>query len=115
MKEIKAYVKLHMLSKVMMALSEIEGLSGMSIGKVTGFGRGRTGGAFRHASEGQNQVETETHAKIEVFCRDVLVERVVSAIEENAHTGLKGDGKIYVSPVSQAVRIRTGERGEEAI
>lgn len=53
--------------------------------------------------------------KLEVFCRDELVEEVVAAIERAAHTGLKGDGKIYVVNVEQAVRISTGERGIGAI
>ena len=53
--------------------------------------------------------------KLEVVCRDELLEEVVSAIEEAAHTGLKGDGKIYVSGIEAAVRISTGERGDAAV
>lgn len=55
------------------------------------------------------------HIKFEIICSDELVEQVVNAIEKNAHTGLRGDGKIYVSPVEDAVRISYGERGEPAI
>jgi nitrogen regulatory protein PII len=54
-------------------------------------------------------------AKLEIFCRDELVPEVVASIEKAAHTGLMGDGKIYVIDVEQAVRIRTGERGIDAI
>ena len=53
--------------------------------------------------------------KLEIVCRDELVEEVVAIIEKTAHTGLRGDGKIYVTPVETAVRISTGERGEKAV
>ena len=53
--------------------------------------------------------------KIEIFCKDENVEEIVSLIEKTAHTGLRGDGKICVSPVEIAVRISTGERGEKAL
>ena len=53
--------------------------------------------------------------KIEVFCKDDLVDMVVSAIEEAAHTGLRSDGKIYIIPVGGAVRISTGRRGKDAV
>ena len=52
---------------------------------------------------------------MEVFCSDDVVKEVVAIIEQEAHTGLKGDGKIYISSIEQAVRISSGERGEEAI
>ena len=53
--------------------------------------------------------------KIEIFCKDENVEEIVSLIEKTAHTGLRGDGKIFVTPVEMAVRISTGERGEIAV
>jgi nitrogen regulatory protein PII len=67
----------------------------------------------------QESINTEQEMlvgiKLEIFCRDETVEDVVAAIEQAAHTGLKGDGKIYVSNIEQAVRISTGERGKGAV
>ena len=60
-------------------------------------------------------VDYVPHTQIEIFCKDELVEEIISIIEENAHTGLRGDGKIYVSELQTAVRISTGERGEVAV
>ena len=113
MKEIKAYIKPHMLSKVAMALHGLEGLTGLSVSKIQGFGRGRAQGEPRRVVE--DQVEYVPHVRLEVFCRDDIAHRVVALIQENAHTGLKGDGKIYVSEVVEAVRISTGERGAPAV
>lgn len=53
--------------------------------------------------------------QIEIFCKDELVEEIITVIQETAHTGLRGDGKIYVSDVGTGVRISTGERGEAAV
>jgi nitrogen regulatory protein P-II 1 len=112
MKEIKAYIKPHMLSKVTRALQKIEGLTGMSVTDIRGFGRGRAKGAPR----GDNDLlDYSLRMKIEIFCKDEFVEEIVSLIEKTAHTGLRGDGKICVSPVEFAVRISTGERGEKAL
>ncbi|NOY05765.1 MAG: P-II family nitrogen regulator [Chlorobi bacterium] len=113
MKHIIAYIKPHKLSSVTMALREIEGLSGMTILDVRGCGRG-------FCSEGPRPVEEELydfikHVKIEVFCVDRLVENVVATILDKAHTGLKGDGKIYITDAEDAIRISTGERGEAAV
>lgn len=113
MKEVKAFVKPHMLAKVVMALHALPGLSGLTVTKVQGFGRGRAEGELNRFED--DQVEYVPQVRIEVFCRDALAEKVVSVIRENAHTGLQGDGKIYVSQVLEAVRISTGERGEEAV
>ncbi|MFP4165349.1 MAG: P-II family nitrogen regulator [Chitinispirillaceae bacterium] len=62
-----------------------------------------------------NNINWVPHVKLEIVCRDELVEQVVSAVQKGAHTGLRGDGKIYVSSVDDAVRISTGERGEAAV
>ena len=113
MKEIKAYIKPHKLSSVTIALQEIKGLSGISISEVKGFGRGRAKTAPDRITE--DFLNYVPRIKIEVVCRDELVEEVVSTIERNAHTGIRGDGKIFVSNVEAAVRISTGERGESAI
>ncbi len=112
MKEIKAFIKPHMLSKVTRALQKIEGLTGMSVTDVRGFGRGRAKGAPRGDDD---LLDYSLRMKIEIFCKEEYVEEVVSLIEKTAHTGLRGDGKIFVTPVEMAVRISTGERGEKAL
>lgn len=112
MKEIKAYFKPHMLSKVTRALQKIEGLTGMSVTDVRGFGRGRAKGAPRGDDD---LLDYSLRMKIEIFCKDERVQEIVSLIEKTAHTGLRGDGKIIVTPVEMAVRISTGERGDQAV
>lgn len=109
MKEIKAYIKKHKLDEVIRSLRKIEGLTGMSVLESCGYGVG-WGGA-----KGEEQIDCRPGVKVEIICRDDMAEQVVAAIEKAAHTGLKGDGKIYVGNIEQAVRISTGERGEEAI
>ena len=113
MKEIKAYFKPHMLSKVTRALQKVEGLSGMSVTNVQGFGRGRAMGAPKRVDE--DLLDYSLRMKLEIICKDEIVEKIVSLIEKTAHTGLRGDGKIFVTPVEMAVRISTGERGENAV
>ncbi len=113
MKEIKAYIKPRKLSKVTLALHKVAGLTGMSVVDVRGFGRGRAKNAQHSIVE--DLVDYVPHVKIEIVCTDEMVEEVVSVIERAAHTGLRGDGKIYISTVDDAVRIQTGERGETAV
>ncbi|MEX0804478.1 MAG: P-II family nitrogen regulator [Candidatus Binatia bacterium] len=113
MKEIKAYIKPLKLSEVTLALHKIEGLTGMSVIDARGFGRGRAKDSPQRIV--QDLVDYLPCVRIEIICGDDLVEGIVTTIEQAAHTGLKGDGKIYVSSVEKAVRISTGERGEEAI
>lgn len=113
MKEIKAYIKPHKLPAVTLALHQIEGLTGLSVSDTRGFGRSKGKSARHRAAD--DLVDYAPHARIEVVCQDELVEAVIEAIQQNAHTGLQGDGKIYVTPVETAVRIQTGERGENAV
>ncbi|HGY56274.1 MAG TPA: P-II family nitrogen regulator [Caldithrix abyssi] len=113
MKHIIAYIKPHKLSIVTMALHEIKGLSGMTILDVRGCGRG--GACEEPPSVEEELYDFVKHIKIEVFCLDSIAEEVVSVIQTNAHTGLKGDGKIYITEVSDAIRISSGERGEVAV
>ncbi len=113
MKEIKAYIKPHKLTEVTLALHRVEGLSGMSVVDVKGFGRTRTGKESHKAV--YEIADFVPHVKIEIVCRDEMVDEIVSVIEKAAHTGLRGDGKIFVSDVETAVRIETGERGEGAV
>ena len=113
MKEIKAYIKPHRLSAVTLALHKMEGLSEMSVSDIRGFGRGG-------ASQGPQRIAEEVMdflavVRLEMMCHDDQVEAVIATIERAAHTGLRGDGKIFVTPVEMAVRISTGERGEAAL
>ncbi|KMP10801.1 hypothetical protein UR09_05165 [Candidatus Nitromaritima sp. SCGC AAA799-A02] len=112
MKEIKAYIKPHKLSEVTRALHKVEGLTGMSVVNVKGFGRSRAKDAPHRIVE--DLVDYIPHVKIEIVCRDEMVEEIVSTIQKTAHTGLRGDGKIYISTVDEAIRIETGERGGKA-
>jgi len=113
MKEIKAYIKPHKLSKVTLALHKVNGLTGMSVMDIRGFGRGRAKNAPHRIVD--NLVDYVPHVKIEIVCTADLVEEIVAIIQQEAHTGLKGDGKIYISNVEDAVRIQTGERGDSAV
>ncbi len=113
MKEVKAYIKPHRLSQVTLALQKLDGLTGMSVANVRGFGRTRAKNATHKITE--DAIDYVPHVKIEIVCRDELVGEIVSVIEKAAHTGLRGDGKIYVSQVAEAVRISTGERGDGAV
>ncbi len=112
MKLIIAYVKPFRLDDVKTALTAA-GASGMTTSDVQGFGRqsGQTE-VYRGA---EYEVEFVPKVRIEVLVSDELVEGVVAAIERAAHTGEIGDGKIAVLPVESAVRIRTGERGPDAV
>lgn len=112
MKEIKAYLKAHKLEAVTLALHRVPGLTGMSVNEVRGFGRSREG---RQQSLAEQVSEFVRHVKVEIVCPDELAETIIQVIQQNAHTGLRGDGKIYVSSVEDAVRIETGERGRNAV
>ncbi|MBA4252111.1 MAG: GlnB [Chlorobiaceae bacterium] len=111
MKEIKAIIQPFMLIKVVTALHKIEGLPGITISETKGFGKSK--GNKENADEGIFEFVPKN--KIEVVIQDKLAETVVNTIQENAHTGNPGDGKIFVTEVSSIVKIRTNERGEEAI
>ena len=113
MKEIKAYIKPHKLSQVTLALHKVAGLTGMSVSNILGFGRGRAEGVPHSIRE--DLVDFIPHVKIEIICSDELVQEIVTTIQREAHTGLRGDGKIYVATVDKAVRISTGEQGLSAV
>ncbi len=113
MKEIKAYIKPHKLSEVTRALHKVEGLTGMSVVEVKGFGRSRAKDAPHRIVV--DFVDYVPHVKIEIACRDEMADVIVSIIQKTAHTGLRGDGKIYISSVNEAIRIETGKRGEESV
>lgn len=105
MKKIEAFIKAHRLDDVTRAMHHVEGLGGMTVTDARGFGRG--------ASDGPNEMHKVV--RIEVFCTAELAPDVVGTIESAAHTGLRGDGKVYVIPVEDAVRISTGEHGDAAL
>lgn len=114
MKEIKAIIQPFMLSKVVNALKELQGLPGMTVDtSVRGFGKGRAGEAANRIVD--DMVEYVPKAKLEIVVPDELADAVVSTIQKAAHTGNPGDGKIFVYDVQEIVKIRTGERGENAI
>lgn len=113
MKQVIAFIKPHQLSLVAMGLRDIPDLTGMTITKGQGFGRGRAQGAAHRIVE--EEMAYIPNVRIEVFCSDALLEEVVACIAANAHTGLNGDGKIYVTEVVEAVRISNGERGMVAV
>lgn len=103
MKEIKAYIKPHKLSEVTLALHKVEGLTGVSVMNVQGFGRPKPkGDPQRYVDELSDYGK---YVKIEIICKDELVEKIIAAIKDAAHTGLRGDGKIYVSHVETSFRI----------
>jgi nitrogen regulatory protein PII len=113
MRKIEAYIKSHRLTEVVERLHGIEGLTGVSVHEIKGFGRTR--GEDEPVRIVDNLISWVPHVKLEIFCRVDLAETVIEAIHQGAHTGLRADGKIYVSPVEDAVRISTGERGPAAI
>ena len=112
MKLIIAFIKPFKLDEVKDALKEV-GITGMSVGEIRGFGRqsGQTE-VYRGA---EYKVEFVPKTRVEVAVDDPDVDRVVSAIGAAARTGEIGDGKIIVIPVEQVLRIRTGERGADAV
>ena len=112
MKLITAIIKPFKLDDVRAALSEI-GVSGMTVTEVKGFGRQRGHTELYRGAE--YVVDFLPKVKIEVVIEDALVERAIEAIQKAAHTGRIGDGKIFVTNVEEAIRIRTGERGTDAI
>ena len=113
MREIKAIIQPFLLSIVVEALKGIEGLPGLTVSEVQGFGGARAAGCPGAFLDGT--VEYVKKSKLEVVVPDVLAEKVIQVIREHAHTGNAGDGKIFVHRLDEVVRIRTGDRGESAI
>ena len=112
MKLIIAYINPFKLDEIRDALKET-GVPGLSAGNIQGFGRqaGHTE-TYRGA---EYEVEFVPKVRIEVLVDDTLAPAVISTIEETARTGSIGDGKIAVLPIEDVIRIRTGERGEDAL
>jgi nitrogen regulatory protein P-II 1 len=112
MKKIEAIVKPFKLNEVKEALGEL-GLQGMTVVEVKGFGRQKGHTEIYRGSE--YTVDFLPKIKIEMIVADLQVEPAIEAITKAARTGKIGDGKIFIYPVEEAVRIRTDERGEKAI
>lgn len=114
MKEVKAIVQPFMLDKVVDALKQIDGLPGLTVDvDVHGFGRNRAAVA-RHKITLED-IEYAKKAKLEIVVADEMADEVVQTILKHAHTGNPGDGKIFVIDVAEVYRIRTGERGRQAL
>lgn len=112
MKKIEAIIKPFKLDEVREALSEV-GITGLTVTEVKGFGRQKGHTELYRGAE--YVVDFLPKIKVEVVLADDVVDQAVEAIVKAAHTGKIGDGKIFVSPVEQVIRIRTGETNEAAI
>ncbi|MBW1895355.1 MAG: P-II family nitrogen regulator [Deltaproteobacteria bacterium] len=112
MKKIEAIIKPFKLDEVKDALNEI-GIQGMTITEVKGYGRQKGHKEIYRGAE--YVVDFIAKIKIEIVIADEMVKNVVKTIQEAANTGKLGDGKIFVLSIEQTIRIRTGEKGKDAI
>ena len=112
MKKVEAIIKPFKLDEVKDALNEI-GIQGMTVTEVKGFGRQKGHTELYRGAE--YVIDFIPKIKIEIVTSDSLSQKVVDTIEKAAKTGKIGDGKIFVYPIEEVVRIRTGERGESAL
>ena len=112
MKKIEAIIKTFKLDDVKEGLSGI-GIKGLTVSEVKGFGRQRGHKEVYRGAE--YQVDFVSKIKIEVIMESELISEAVKVIQEKARTGEIGDGKIFITPVEEVIRIRTGETGKDAI
>ena len=112
MKKIEAIIKPFKLDEVKNALQEV-GLKGMTVTEVKGFGRQKGHTELYRGAE--YVIDFLPKVKIEIVVDDAIVERAVEAIQQTARTDRIGDGKIFVLDVAEVIRIRTGERGGDAL
>lgn len=112
MKKIEAIIREEKLDAVRVAL-EKNGYFGMTVSEVSG--RGREGGLTLQWRVGEYKVDLLPKLKLEIVVLDEDVSKILSAIAKSARTGEMGDGKIFVLPVDDALRVRTGEDGDDAI
>ncbi len=112
MKKIEAVIKPFKLEEVREALSEI-GINGLTVTEVKGFGRQKGHTELYRGAE--YTIDFLPKVKLELVVSDDILDSAMDAIVKAAHTGKIGDGKIFVTTVEQALRIRTGETGEEAV
>lgn len=112
MKKIEAIVKPFKLDDIKHALTKL-GVQGMTVTEVKGFGRQKGHTEVYRGAE--YKIDFLPKVKIELVTTEKMVAQVVEAIERSAKTGKIGDGKIFIFPVEEVIRIRTGERGKDAI
>ena len=112
MKKVTAMIKPFKLDDVREALSDI-GIQGMTVTEVKGFGRQKGHTEVYRGAE--YAVDFLPKIQIDIVLSDDQIERVIEVIIETARTGKVGDGKIFVTPVDQVIRIRTGETGDDAL
>ena len=112
MKKIEAIIKPFKLEEVKEALSEV-GIEGMTVSEVKGFGRQKGHTEIYRGSE--YTVDFLPKIKLEIVVSDSIVDATTGAIIKAAKTGKIGDGKVFVTPIDEAIRIRTEERGEKAV
>jgi nitrogen regulatory protein PII len=116
MKMITAIIQPFMLTKLTRAFEEIDDFPGMTVADVRGFGREKA-----HPERGaqhsrlEDLVDFTEKVRVEVAAPDALVDLIVQTIAEVAHTGNRGDGKVFVWPIDSALRVRTGETAESAL
>jgi nitrogen regulatory protein P-II 1 len=112
MKRIEAFIRVNKLDEVKQALEDM-GILGMSVEQIRGYGRqlGRTD-KYRGSTYAVNLLPK---LKLEVVVKDEDLEPAIEAIVKASHTGEIGDGKLFVSEISEAIRVRTGERGDSAL
>ncbi len=112
MKKLEAIIKPFKLDEVKIALAEI-GVSGLTVVEVKGYGRQKGHNEVYRGAE--YVVDFLPKVKLEIVVPDELVAKAIEAIERTAKTGRIGDGKLFVSGADEAIRVRTGERGDEAL
>lgn len=112
MKKIEAIIRPHLLDAVRSALQEVQ-VVGMTISEVQGYGR--QGGHTETYRGAEYQIEFIPKIKVEVIVPDEIEDSAIQAIIKTARTGKFGDGKIFVVPLTDVIRIRTGERAEAAL
>ncbi len=112
MRKVEAIIKPFKLDEVKEALQAV-GIQGMTVTEVKGFGRQKGHTELYRGAE--YVVDFLPKIKLEIACSDEMVDKVINAIVEAANTGRIGDGKIFVLPMEEVIRIRTGERGPEAV
>lgn len=112
MTRVTCYIRPHKLESVKSAIAAL-GVTGMSVSDVRGAGNSPETTDWFGGTEGL--IAMPIRARVEVVAQDEQVEEIVNSIIENARTGEQGDGKIFIEPVQDAIRIRTQERGEAAV
>lgn len=113
MKEIRAFVQPFLLERITRALLEIPEFPGMSVSEVRGFGRGMKMAAAHTIEEELREFTPKL--RLEIFVRDDQAGPIAESLAAAAHTGNRGDGKVFVLSVEEAIRVRTGERGDAAV